>query len=140
MESTNMNDLGETYPSNPCGCSDCEKRESGKGEQKKHYPREAFTTEQMPELKGIQVGDTVKIVLECEVCSVSKGEEYPMPGEEDGEVKTRVTIKMLKGSATKMESTGTMADEQKKKEKDFSKTIGLEEEDEKPEEEDSEAK
>jgi len=126
-----MNDLGESYPSNPCGCDDCQKREDGK-EEKKHYPRESFTTEQMPELKGLTVGDKVKIVIEAEVCSVSQGDEYAMmPGEDDGEVKTRISLKMLRGGATKMsggDKPMTMADEKKQKVKDFSKTIGMDEE------------
>lgn len=123
-----MSDLGESYPSSPCGCSDCEKREEGK-EQKKHYPRESFTTEQMPDLKGLSVGDKVKVVLEAEVCSVSQGDEYAIGPDEDGDVKTRVSIKMLRGSASVMsEKPKTMAEEKRQKEKDFNKTIGLDEE------------
>lgn len=123
-ETESMNDLGESYPSNPCGCGDCEDREKGK-ETKKHYPRESFTTEQMPELKGLTVGDKVKIVIECEVCSVSQGDEYGALGEDEDGVKTRVSLKMIRGSAGKMAGeTTTVAEETKKKEKDFSKTIG----------------
>lgn len=123
-----MNDLGESYPSNPCGCDDCQKREEGK-EDKKHYPRESFTTEQMPELKGLTVGDKVRVVFEAEVCSVSQGDEYGIaPGGDDGETKTRVSLKMLRGSATKSSaesSVETVADEKKKKAKDFGKMIGM---------------
>lgn len=107
-----MSDLGELYPSSPCGCSDCQDREDGKGDQKKHYPRESFTTKQMPDLKGLNVGDKVKIVFECEVCSVSQGDEYgdgPIPGgqsdnSDDEPVTVRISLKMLQGQAVRMSS------------------------------------
>ena len=126
-----MSDLGETYPSHPCGCEDCAKREAGKEEQKKHYPRESFTTEQMPTLKGLNVGDKVKIVIECEVCSVSQGDEYGMTpdGQDEEEIKTRVSIKMLSGMASKSQDTsGTMAEQSKAKEKKFNDGLGLNDE------------
>lgn len=119
--SDQMNDLGkvEDYPT--C-CA--EPKES---ENKKYYPKTEFTTDQLPGLDNLKVGDKVKMTIEAEICSVTQGEEY---GPEDSKkpVKTRVRVKMMMGMAEPMEKGDMMVptkEDKMKKEKQFSKDMGI---------------
>lgn len=123
-----MTDLGETYPrlghacASDCNCDDKEKKE------KKRFPRESFTTEQLPSLAGKNVGDKVTLIIEAEVCQVSKGEDYFE--DESEKVKTRVTLKMLSGTTKDSGSEPSTAMEAKDKaSKDFNSYIGADDED-----------
>src|SRR5690554_5984808 len=102
LAKASMSDLGESYPEMSCGCDDCREKNEDKKE-KKHYPRESFTTEQMPSLKGANVGDKVKLVIEAEVVTVSKGEDWIDRDEDEDKVKTRVTLKLREGVAKMLE-------------------------------------
>ena len=120
-----MNDLGkvEDYPT--C-CAEPKETES-----KKYYPKTEFTTDQLPGLENLKVGDKVKMTIEAEVCSVSQGEEYG-PDDSKKPVKTRVRVKMMMGMAEPMknEAMVTTKEDQKMKEKNFSKDMGLDTEEE----------
>lgn len=124
-----MHDLGkvEDYPHVTS--------EPKEAENKKYYPKTEFTTEQLPGLENLKVGDKVKMIIEAEVCSVTQGEEY---GPEDNKkpVQTRVRVKMMQGMAEpmmkesiKMKSEepdkGTEAYTKRQKEKSFNKDLGL---------------
>ena len=128
-----MNDLGvERSWSEPVSTE-------GKSTKKKekHYPRESFTTDQMPGLKGATMGQKVKMVIEAEVVEVSQGEEYPYPGENEDEQKKkiRVAVKMLKGSASlqgqmTQQDNKTFQEKEEDKVDEFSKTIGIDDQEE----------
>lgn len=105
-----LTDLGEEYPKLSCGCDDCRDKDKDEEKKKKHYPRETFTTDQMPSLAGLTVGDKVCLIIEAEVCATSKGEEYFDDDSED--VKTRITVKLMEGVAKKL-GKKNMAEEEK---------------------------
>lgn len=112
LATTSMSDLGEVmdYPRmTSCGCDDCKKnKDKKKEEEKKHYPRQSFTTDQLPSLKGLDLGAKVKIVIEAEVVAVRAGSEYEFEYEnEKKKNQTKVTLKLLTGTANKMEDKKT---------------------------------
>lgn len=120
-----MNDLGETSQDIPIA----EKTEKS---SKKHYPRKEFTTDQLPGLKGLSVGDKVELTIRGEVVLVSQGEDY---GEKSNPLRTRVDIKMMQGSVKTIEKTKkqdnpaeTLQSKQRKKELKFNKDLGLDKE------------
>lgn len=130
-----MNDLGETWPMSSCGCDECKDKNKDK-KMEKHYPLESFTTEQMPELKSVTVGDRVIITIEAVVRGVSQGDEYevrPMaPGEDDEQPKTRVSLKLMSGMVEKKgkapsDDKKTMSQKEDDKATEFNQKIGLEE-------------
>lgn len=143
LGTTSMNDLGEVmdYPRmTTCGCDDCKKNKDKKKEEvKKHYPRESFTTEQLPGLKGLDLGSKVKIVLEAEVVAVRAGDEYGYDEDSKKAKQTKVTLKLLSGTTKKMdtktdaptkeEKSSTYEQKQKKEVENFSAMLEEEDED-----------
>ena len=89
-----MNDLGEErkmyMPSEP----------ADKPNQKVEvvYPRESFTTDQIPELASVKLGDKVALMIQAEVVSIRAGEEYIDMGE-DKKNQVRVTLELKQGQA-----------------------------------------
>lgn len=129
-----LNDLGTEYS---YGDVCCETKKDSSSKKKKRYPRESFTVEQMPGLKGATVGQKVKMTIIAEVVEVSQGEEYMMSGEDEDKAKKtiRVAIKMLEGGAElqgKMSNSEEKTYSEKKNEEadNFNKMIDLEDEEE----------
>lgn len=80
-----------------------EAKSSEDKKHEKHYPQESFTTDQLPSLKGVELGNKIRLVIEAEVCAVRSGSEYEYDSNKKNE--TRITLKLLSGSAKKMEDT-----------------------------------
>lgn len=121
-----MTDLGKAPMESPSAVPE----KGNTAQQQKDYPRQEFTTDQMPDLKGAKVGDKVTMTIEGEVCAVEQRENYENDNGQNPEAKIRVTVKMLQGMAkvsggSEAVAKETVKETQAKKEKDFNKKLGL---------------
>lgn len=65
------------------------------------YPKLTLTSDSLPDVAGVEYGETVHLMLEAEVCEVRAGDAYETDSEKKGEV--TATFKLLSGKIEEME-------------------------------------
>lgn len=104
MDTMEMHDLAE--PMNEMAIEAPSSKSKKKREP--YYPSASFDVKQMPELKGLEIGDRVMLHIEAEVCGIDAYEK-----------RHTVRLKMKMGAAEQSKSVGTKTEKTQKVKKLF---------------------